>query len=331
MENITFNSLLFFIREAKENNKKVLITFHSVGDSDSVASAVALKQYFENAKIITPDYITANATRMLKVAGFKPEEISKGFDENSDIIILVDVNNFEDCGSLNYYLKNFDKDIIIIDHHILHNIEKERVFVYNDENSNSTSSIIYELFKQLKFNTSVNTKYILLYGIISDSADLKNAFPDTFVEIGALLKDTGTNYQSLLSMIEPLVDPKSRLGVVADICNAEKYIIGDVLIFYGQSHTHANVSADISLKAGADLSLFFSIGMEGISFSARLRETLDKRYDIHLGKVMKELAPIIRGSGGGHPCAAGAYGPVITTEKEFKEAFIGIIKKHINK
>jgi nanoRNase/pAp phosphatase (c-di-AMP/oligoRNAs hydrolase) len=330
MENITFNSLLFLIKEAKDNNKKVLITFHSVGDSDSVASAIALKQYFENVKVITPDYITANATRMLKVAGFKPEEISKDFDENSDLVILVDVNNFEDCGRLNYYLKNFDKNIIIIDHHVIHNIEKERVFVYNDENSNSTSSIIYELLKQLKFNISINTKYILLYGIISDSADLKNAFPNTFTEIGELLKDTNTNYQSLLNMIEPLVDPKSRLNVLIDVCSAEKYIIGDILFFYGNSHTHANVSADISLKAGADLALFFSIGMEGISFSARLRETLDKKYNIHLGKIMKELAPIIRGNGGGHPCAAGAYGPVIATEKEFKEIFIDKIKKHIN-
>jgi len=364
MEKINFDSLLFLLKEAKEKNKKILITFHSVGDSDSVSSAIALKRFFgDNAKVSTPDYITTNATRMLKVANINENEISKGFDTDCDIVVLVDVNAFEDCGSFNYYLNDFKGDIVIIDHHALHNIEKDKVYVYNDENSNSTASIIYEIFEQLEFDVDVKIKYLLVYGIISDSAtasiiyeifeqlefdvdvkikyllvygiisdsaDLKNAFPKTFIQIGKLLEDTGSNYQALLNMIEPLPDPKSRLNVLIDSCAAEKYIIGNILFIYGRAHSHANVSADVALKAGADLALFFSIGAEGISFSARLRETLDKKYDLHMGKIMKMLAPIIRGSGGGHPCAAGAYGPVTSTENEFKEAFMEELKKHIS-
>jgi len=331
MEKINFDSLLFLLKEAKEKNKKILITFHSVGDSDSVSSAIALKRFFgDNARVSTPDYITANATRMLKIANINENEISKGFDTDCDIVVLVDVNAFEDCGSFNYYLNDFKGDIVIIDHHTLHNIEKDKVYVYNDENSNSTASIIYEIFEQLEFDVDVKIKYLLVYGIISDSADLKNAFPKTFIQIGKLLEDTGSNYQALLNMIEPLPDPKSRLNVLIDSCAAEKYIIGNILFIYGRAHSHANVSADVALKAGADLALFFSIGAEGISFSARLRETLDKKYDLHMGKIMKMLAPIIRGSGGGHPCAAGAYGPVTSTENEFKEAFMEELKKHIS-
>ncbi|MCL5433371.1 MAG: DHH family phosphoesterase [Candidatus Marsarchaeota archaeon] len=325
MEIISFDALEFIVKEAERKGKKVLITFHSIGDSDSVASALALKNLFNNTVVATPDAITANAIRMLKAVDIDYNIITNKF-EDADIIFLVDVNNFEDCGNFRYNLENFKKDIVIIDHHALHQINNANVSVFNDEKFNSTSSIIYELIKRLKFPLNKSLGYILLYGIVSDSADLKNTFPDTFIQIGELLKFASVNYNELLSKIEPAIEPKSREATLEDICTAEKIIINDLLFIYGKAHSHANVSADVALKSGADLVLFYSLNTAGISFSARLVGTFDKKYGIHLGKIMKELAPIIDGSGGGHPCAAGAYGPLVNAEIAFKEAFIKKIK-----
>ena len=36
---------------------------------------------------------------------------------------------------------------------------------------------------------------------------------------------------------------------------------------------------------------------------------LDKKLGIHLGSLMQEAGSMLEGNGGGHPCAAGAYGP----------------------
>ncbi|MGC8572217.1 MAG: DHH family phosphoesterase [Candidatus Micrarchaeia archaeon] len=331
MEVITFDSLEFMVKEVRANTKKVLITFHSIGDSDSVASALALKEIFgDYATIATPDAITANAIRMLKAVDINPKIITNDFDD-ADIIFLVDVNNFEDCGSFRYKLEEFEKNIIIIDHHMLHQINKQNVFVFNNEKYNSTSSIIYNLLKRIKQPISKILAYIILYGIISDSADLKNAFPETFIQIGELLKYVGVDYDELLSKIEPMIDAKSREETMEDVCKAEKIIIGKLLFIYGKAHSHANVSADVALRSGADIVLFYSLNSEGISLSARLAETLDKLYGIHLGKIMKDLAPIIKGSGGGHPCAAGAYGPVAEAEEQFKQAFIEKIKYYVER
>ena len=87
----------------------------------------------------------------------------------------------------------------------------------------------------------------------------------------------------------------------------------------------ANMDADDAIKVGADVSLFYSISSNEISFSARLRPLLDKERGIHLGKVMASLAPIIKGHGGGHPCAAGAYGRESDAAQEFVNSFISTV------
>jgi nanoRNase/pAp phosphatase (c-di-AMP/oligoRNAs hydrolase) len=58
-----------------------------------------------------------------------------------------------------------------------------------------------------------------------------------------------------------------------------------------------------------------------VSFSARMRPPLDRKLHLHLGVLMQSLAKIINGTGGGHPCAAGAYGPLTSKGREFEDKF----------
>ncbi|MCL4411297.1 hypothetical protein M1452_02035, partial [Candidatus Marsarchaeota archaeon] len=64
MEEISFSGLQKLVKESK--GMKAAITFHSVADTDSVASANAMATYFENSTIVNPDYITKNAMTLLK-------------------------------------------------------------------------------------------------------------------------------------------------------------------------------------------------------------------------------------------------------------------------
>lgn len=325
MERISIGALSSLIKENRD--RRVLITFHSIGDTDSVASAVSLSGYFINAVVATPDIITANAARILRRAGFESVEIKNRFDDSADIIILADVNNFEDCGKFESLLEGFKGKIIIIDHHSPKDIQKENVFVLNDESSNSAASIVYDLLKELGQKIDRNAAMLLLAGIISDSADLRNSTPRTFAQIGELLKTASIGYPEMLEIMEHVADAAARAKTIMDITNAKVDIVESILYVHGTAHAHANIAADAAISIGADISLFASQDPKEVAFSARLRAPLDKRLGIHLGIIMKSLAPLINGNGGGHPCAAGAYGPLGANADEFEQRFLAEIIK----
>ncbi|HIH50236.1 MAG: DHH family phosphoesterase [Candidatus Micrarchaeaceae archaeon] len=319
MEAIDFKALQEFIASYK--NKKVLLTFHSMADTDSVSSAFGLARYFSNARIAAPDYITANCRRIMERLGFGENLISKEFDAGADLVVLLDVNNFEDCGVFMKELERFKRTILIIDHHTLSKVEKENVVIFNDESYNSTASIVYQLIGgSVKMDKKLAS--MLATGIISDSAEFKNAFPKTFIQIGELLEAGKTDYTSLLQEIQHPAAPETREGFIENLFDSNIKIINSMLMVYGKADVHANMLADDGIRIGADVSLFYTTSKNELSFSARLRPPLDKTHKIHLGKLMKGLSPIIGGTGGGHPCAAGAYGPKKENKDKFLNAFI---------
>ena len=278
-------------------------------------------------RIATPDIITANASRILQRLGFEYVNIGNKFDENADLVVLVDVNNFEDCGAFKNHLDGFKGKTVIIDHHAPKEIQKENVFVFNDEGFNSAASIVFSLLRQMEQGIEGNVAMLLLAGIVSDSADLRNSTPDTFIQIGILLKIGGGDYVDLLEKMEHIADAAARAKTITDITNSRVEIVEGLLYVHGRAHAHANIAADAAIGIGADLALFISEEPKEIAFSARLRGPLDKRLGIHLGHIMKSLAPIIGGNGGGHPCAAGAYGPVESRGVEFEREFLAEIIK----
>lgn len=306
MESIDFNELKSIIKENRE--KKVMLTFHSIGDSDSVSSAFTLMRYFRHATIAMPDVITYNSRKILEKLGFKQSLVTTDFVDDADMVILLDVNNFEDCGKFEENLRNFKNKILIIDHHNPNKISAGNVIAFNDESYNSATSIVYDVIKALGVNVDKRLANLIATGIISDSAEFRNAFPKTFIQIGELLKIAQIDYQSILLEIQHFADPKTRKNFVADLFNARVVIAGKLLFIYGKAKNHANKIADDGIKIGADATLFYTIKEGEISFSARLRPPLDRLYKINLGKLMRVLAPKINGHGGGHPCAAGAYG-----------------------
>ena len=80
-----------------------------------------------------------------------------------------------------------------------------------------------------------------------------------------------------------------------------------------------------AIKIGADIALFYSESENEISFSARCRPTLDAEMNMHLGRIMRAISGTIEGTGGGHPCAAGAYGP----KKEGRDAFVKAFRDRV--
>ena len=311
--------------------KRVMLTFHSIGDTDSVSSAFALAEYFSDSTIASPDFITTNSKRILERLGFDQKLVTDRFDDSAELVIMLDVNNFEDCGAFKDKLSACKSTILVIDHHVAQSINKDNVLIFNDEFYNSTASIVYELLKPSGIMISKSIAELLALGIISDSAEFRNASYKTFEEMGELLNIANVDYVSLLPIMQHMAAIETREQSMLDLFNSKPVVVAGLLFSSGITKGHANQSADDAIKIGADLALFHSINKTEVSFSARLRPPLDKELGIHLGRIMKDIAPTIGGHGGGHPCAAGAYGPSIPKAGEFVSKFTAEIIKIVKK
>jgi nanoRNase/pAp phosphatase (c-di-AMP/oligoRNAs hydrolase) len=304
--------------------KKVCITFHSVGDTDSVSSAFGIASIIQGAKIATPDYITSNSRRILELFGYDPSSISTSIEDGLDAVVMVDVNNYEDCGSFSEALKRYGDKVMAIDHHVP---SQSPIRGYNDENYNSAASIVYAILKKLGILINQDLASLLAAGIISDSAEFKNSMPDTFIQLGELLKIAGTDYMDILTRISPVGDVNGRRATFADLQESHAEVYNNLLVVRGKAHSHSNLAADNAIRCGVDFALFHSSNNSEVSFSARLRPTLDSKYGIHLGKIAQKLAYLIGGTGGGHPCAAGAFGKKEEGWSIFEETFVNEVLK----
>ncbi|MDE1856543.1 MAG: DHH family phosphoesterase [Candidatus Micrarchaeota archaeon] len=327
MQRIGFDDLKDLIIKAR--GRKVMITFHTMGDTDSVASAIALSEYLSDATIVTPDEVTSNSARIMKRLGYSERMISDKFSADADAIILVDVNNFDECGQFRQRLAGWKKEMIVIDHHLPKPYPNKNVSSFNDEAFNSASSIVFELLGSLNHEPSRNAAKLLAMGIISDSAEFKNASPKTFIQIGKLLSIADTDYISLLDEMGNVAPPEVRAQTIKDLLGATVLIKDNLLFVYGATKFHAGIAADDAIRIGADIVLFVSEDQEEVSFSARMRPPLDKKYHLHMGEIMASLAKHIGGVGGGHPCAAGAYGKKKSGRETFTEKFVLEVLKRI--
>ena len=184
MQGLSFAELCDAIKALK--SKKVVLLFHTIGDRDAVGSATALSEYFDDASIVTPDFITNNARRMLQYIQYE-KKIASQFPQDAEAALVFDANNLYALGKLGERINAFGKRTVFIDHHAPHGELTIEARMFNDESYNSTASIVYEVLKKLGGAVTKGQAFLLLNGISADSADLQNSSPQTFMQISELL------------------------------------------------------------------------------------------------------------------------------------------------
>ena len=134
MKLLDFDELAAFI--TRNRQKKVAITFHSIGDRDGVSSAISLASYFPRSTVITPDYLTGNAKRMLRQAGYS-DAIKASMPTGTELLIIMDTNMLESIGELGIRAREANCQMLFVDHHLLPaNIKSSEGIIFNDEGYN---------------------------------------------------------------------------------------------------------------------------------------------------------------------------------------------------
>lgn len=326
---IALNDLLNFLIHNKE--KKFLITFHSMGDRDCIGAAIGLQEYLSNSVIAMPDILTSTSRRVLEALSQKPEILVNKIPKDIFGVIVVDANTLEALGDFGSKVKAAKKSILFIDHHLPHKEDNTKALSFSDEGFNSTSSLVAFLLHKLGVKPSRDSAICILNGIIADSFDFYNMHTLTFRQVAEQLEFAGITYNKFLEEFGEKVPANNRLTSFNDLKNSTFEVVGDYLLAYGTASIHASIAAETAIKAGADAALFWMVGQKEVSISARLKPPLDKKLSLHLGKIMQDVQGTIGGSGGGHPGAAGAYGPNKANAKKAVDKILFQLKDRLKR
>lgn len=326
MRELSMQELCDLLQSSRDS--RVVITFHTIGDRDAVGSAVALSSYFTNATVVTPDFITSNARHMISLLGLGGK-VSGKLPKDAELVIVCDANNMYALASMGRRITANGINILFIDHHAPHDKGEAHGSIFNDEKYNSTASIIYDALKRLNASVAKETAVLLLNGIIADSADLQNSSPLTFRQMAELLETAGMTFSFVAHHFKAEVPVANKYRVINDVLAARVDRVGKYIVMYGKASEHANVVADAALRLDCDASVFWTASPSEASISARLKSPCADELPLHLGTVMESVGGIVGGEGGGHACAAGAYGPAREKAEEAGMAAVKQIKERM--
>jgi len=202
---------------------RALVTFHSLGDVDAAASAIALKTVLSaagvDANVRCVDGVNSQAKRVLTSLGFEVPKPLIGIDARA--VVLVDVSNADLLGEWGPALSGFRGPLFVIDHHY-HNkhIAAARGFAHVDPNASSTAEIVLEIARALNAKISAKTASLLLCAILADTAFFKSASNSTF-EAACALIESGADYAECAALCRSKRDASETLAVLKCVGGAQ--------------------------------------------------------------------------------------------------------------
>ncbi|MCW4043250.1 MAG: DHH family phosphoesterase, partial [Candidatus Bathyarchaeota archaeon] len=229
--------------------------------------------------------------------------------DDIDVIFTVDTNNLKQLGKISNAIENFEKSIIIIDHHYPHpSMEKLSKIEFCDKYSPSTCEIIYELYNHYEIKPTKKVATILIIGILCETRHLRLATSKTILTISNLIKQ-GIAIEKLRAILEIKMDQSERLARLRAAQRIKiSSIDGWIIVSTNVGSHHASAARALAFL-GADLAIVGSSDKDRLKISLRSKEEFYQKSGIHLGRdLAKPLGDYVNGTGGGHSLAAGITG-----------------------
>lgn len=277
--------------------RRVIATFHSLGDVDAAGAAIAISRLLGKSCVIAPpDRPNSAARRLLDYAGAQTTPFSELKISGNDFIIALDSAS----PHLMSHLAGMQLSLLI-DHHSWLGGEIQAKQAINDPAASSTCEMLFFLFNPYdKISCTA-----LLLGIISDSAGFRYATPRTFEAAAALLERSGLSYSKIqsLAIVPETLDERAESLRSCQSVSAER--IGGNIVATAMAKSHEAHFADALVHLGADVAFVGCAGGDA-RISARMRDSMQGK--VRLERIMFEVGKVLGGHGSGHELAAGASG-----------------------
>ena len=188
------NCTILDIKEIVETKNSILIVSHYDPDGDAIGSSLALSNFLDSIGKKSFVYNRDQIPNYLDFLDCKNFYNSiKVLPQDSDLLILLDLNDFERTGDdmelyINSNFLNGRKPIVVIDHHQSPTINNANLFI--DLDAASTGILVYRLIKEFNKKINSNIATSLLTTIITDTSSFKNSNSniESFMVSGELMK-----------------------------------------------------------------------------------------------------------------------------------------------
>ncbi|CAB50416.1 DHH family phosphoesterase [Pyrococcus abyssi] len=291
-----------------KRDEGIILLCHHNADPDSLGSAIAFSNFLldrglRNVRIGVAQSIASYSRRLLK---FSRVPIERNPKISERVVFIFDTSSLEQLEPIKIPP---NAKLIVIDHHV----EKENPIPADisviDPKRTSTAEIVWELFKKLGYKDEDSAK-VLLAAIISDTSSFRYANAKTFKTVSEILELYDFSISEVSQLVAPVsdenVEQSKRIAVLKACQRMEIHKVRKFIIVTSKVSAYEALACKVFLQLGADVAIVGS-EKDGVRISARAKDYLVKK-GLHLGKLMEKVGPIIGGSGGGHPGAAGANG-----------------------
>lgn len=166
----------FFSQISKAEN--IIIISHENPDGDSVGSALGLYYYLTHKNKSVKIYFPNNIPETYKfLSGTDKIKIYQDSDRNeledSDLLIVADVNSPNRIGKIGEYINNISIPVILIDHHINPQINSAVSII--DTKASATGELIYQILKEDEsFKFDFKTAEALYTAILTDTGGFRH-------------------------------------------------------------------------------------------------------------------------------------------------------------
>ncbi|MFX1474287.1 MAG: bifunctional oligoribonuclease/PAP phosphatase NrnA [Promethearchaeota archaeon] len=289
----------------------VALILHQSADPDAVGSAEALSVLLKMKTGVKCTLFAESLNRAAKKIVKKFNLIIAPAEELVDYstVILVDLNNLDQIGTLAEHFPKTDCTVFCIDHHVFHHkLSQLADFVLHDDQVRSTAELVLKIWLESGVSIPSHVASLLACAVVYDSRHFGNALNSTFEHFIILLR-YGADYSVVRELLRTPLEKSERIARLKAVGRIVVYDEFDLLIAVTTIGSYEASVCRALISVGADIAIACALKKDEVRLSARSNPAVFNDYGLDLAKhVMEPLGDIIGGSGGGHPTAAGANG-----------------------
>lgn len=273
----------------------ILFLCHRNADPDAVSSAFALSEAFGGTVGLVEG---CNRLATLLVDRLGIEVVDEPDPENYEFIVVVDTSTTSQLNDIE--LSNY----CVIDHHSTTALTEKADF-YLHSRATSTAEIVYKVLKSMGAPITRRTAIGLISGIITDTGHFKHANSCTFRNLADIIESSGVEYAEVLDMMATAPqDISLRIAMLKSAQRLEIERVDEWLVVTTHVSSFGGAASSMLINIGADIALVATTCDGSIRVSARAKRDA-VNAGVNLGKIMEDISEHYRGTGGGHPGAAG--------------------------
>ncbi len=320
------------MKEILDTETPIVITAHRNADPDAIGSAIVVRNVIRrlgrDARLLLPEGMNQASKRVVReLLKVEPAGIEDEVPEESGLAVILDTASWEQLGDLAEFVKRVD--YIVVDHHERSGLVEGAIASIYDPCARATAELVYIALHEWGVELEAREAALLLAGIVYDTKHLRHSTSRT-LRIAADLMDRGVSLESVLKALQsPPMDFSERVARLKAAQRLQVYRVEGKNLLIGVSHVKAfEASASRAiLDLGADAAFIVSVRDGAARVIGRALKSFIEATGLGVADILEEVGKRIRGSGGGHPQAAGASGKA--TLEEAMSILLEVLRKRL--